>query len=762
VLVTGGCGFIGSHTARKLLTDGFRVICVDEMNDYYDPAIKFSNLRELRELSKEVTVAMQREGAMQGAKHVKVWSEFERFVYYKCDVADQEQLGYIFEKEKPTLVCHLAARAGVRYSIQNPLSYTHSNVTATVVLFELCVKYNVRSISMASSSSVYGDRPTEEQKDWNKDSRVNEDAETFEEDEMENALADQMDGVELEQDEVPGAFRESDLINKPESPYAATKAACELLGFTYNKLYNIPIAMLRFFTVYGPGGRPDMAPYKFIRLIHAGKPIDRYGDGSAIRDFTYVSDIVDGIVLALLKPQGYQIYNLGGGRPISLSRFISICEEAVGKKAEINVKPTQPGDVARTHASVHKANKMLGFRAKVEVTDGMKRMADWYKSFLERQTINADDGTEPELQPSEDDQKRAEAAQDRTIHAHPPVGCATVSPGVHSSKHSDKTETTDVDSGLCDSSVRSIDTQSLSSLTSSSRAEDICVCTRIHSMKQLGEMRISQLNHFVRSVLSLPMGSHACVAVEVVPAEGESGFRLYNEVMRIAKGAALNARERERVCVLPVAQWGITTALNACVHKASDLVVSYIAFASLEVGINDAIMSTLVRECDVDDTLVAGLALDGHQFSETQEAHEASSGVSVPWNTLSVWNSVRLCAIGFVAIGNGSTLLGTDSGMEEMSTISVIQQLRQSSGDAQAKLVRIKTDTNNKSKKGEQVRWDTAFTTQGGASDRESMERQAKHVVKMRSKNARADAHMQVLDLPRASVMHLVVDLAAC
>ena len=235
----------------------------------------------------------------------------------------------IFQKFSPTHIIHLAARAGVRASIDDPLVYVHSNVRGTTTLLELARKYQCKHFVYASSSSVYGGSKKE-------------------------------------------VFCETDVINAPVSPYAATKVACELLASTYSHLYDLPTAGLRFFTVYGPRGRPDMAPYKFLHRIFNGVAIDQYGDGTSERDYTYVGDIVDGVVRACDRPLGCQVYNLGNGRPISLKRFIQISSQCAMKDVKINVMPMQPGDVPRTCANIEKAKKLLGYNPKVKFEEGMK------------------------------------------------------------------------------------------------------------------------------------------------------------------------------------------------------------------------------------------------------------------------------------------------------------------------------------------------------------------------------------------------------
>lgn len=258
---------------------------------------------------------------------------------YSGDICDDDFLANIFEREALTHIMHLAARAGVRPSIHDPSLYVRTNVDGTSKLLDLARRYEIKNFVFASSSSVYGGS-------------------------LKNVLS------------------ESDVVSKPVSPYAATKITCELLAFTFHHLYGLNTTGLRFFTVYGPRGRPDMAPFKFIDRIARGVPIQQYGDGTTSRDYTYITDIVDGVVSALDKPLGYEILNLGNGRPFELSKFIGIVECAVGKPAVIELLPNQPGDVDRTCANIDRAKELLGYSPKVSFEEGITRTVDWYKFFF--------------------------------------------------------------------------------------------------------------------------------------------------------------------------------------------------------------------------------------------------------------------------------------------------------------------------------------------------------------------------------------------
>lgn len=313
VLVTGGAGFIGSHVADYLLDRGDDVVIVDEMNDYYDVRIKESNLDLL--LSK------------YGPDRVKI---------YRGDICEEEFLQEIFEAERPKWVCHMAARAGVRPSIQDPFVYIHSNIRGTTQLMEMSHKYGIQNFVFASSSSVYGGSKSV-------------------------------------------YFSEEECVDNPVSPYAASKKACELLAYTYHHLYKLNVSGLRFFTVYGPRGRPDMAPFKFVDRISRGLEIQQFGDGSSSRDYTYIDDIVDGIVRAIDRPHKYEVFNLGKGSGTSLKEFLDLVQKYTEKEALIKIMPDQPGDVPYTCADIRKAEEMLGYRARVSFEDGIKRTVAWYR-----------------------------------------------------------------------------------------------------------------------------------------------------------------------------------------------------------------------------------------------------------------------------------------------------------------------------------------------------------------------------------------------
>jgi UDP-glucuronate 4-epimerase len=310
-LVTGGAGFIGSHVCERLLRDGHSVWAFDDLNNFYDPQFKQRNLREIQSLAKP-------------------------FEFVHGDITDRAALAEIFSSVKFDQVIHLAARAGVRPSLEQPALYQRVNVEGTVNVLEAARKSGVKKIIIASSSSVYG---------------VNS--------------------------KVP--FSESDPIVSAISPYAASKLACEALGHVYHHVYKMDVTMLRFFTVYGPRQRPDLATCKFAKLITAGKPIPVFGDGSTARDYTFVSDTVDGVVAATQKEFGYEIFNLGESETVSLSRMIGLLEAALGRKAIIDRQPLQPGDVPITFSDISRARARLGYHPQVKFEQGIKLFADWFR-----------------------------------------------------------------------------------------------------------------------------------------------------------------------------------------------------------------------------------------------------------------------------------------------------------------------------------------------------------------------------------------------
>lgn len=312
VLLTGAAGFIGSHTARALIERGDEVIGLDNFNSYYNPQLKEARIKEF----------------LKGYN----------FKVYRIDICDKKTLAEIFKQNKIDKICHLAAQAGVRYSLENPNVYIQSNIFGTHNLLELAKEYGIKDFIFASSSSVYGGNS-----------------------------------------KVP--FVESDPVDCPVSLYAATKRANELEAYVYHHLYGMNCWGLRFFTVYGPWGRPDMALFKFTQAISADQPIEVYNLGRHSRDFTYIDDIVQGTIAALQRCQGYEIFNLGNSQPVELEYFIKIIEDYLNKKAIKSYLPLQAGDVIATWADISKAQKILDYQPKTTIEKGVKKFIEWYQKY---------------------------------------------------------------------------------------------------------------------------------------------------------------------------------------------------------------------------------------------------------------------------------------------------------------------------------------------------------------------------------------------
>ncbi len=330
ILVTGAAGFIGYHVSRKLLQRGDEVVGFDNVNDYYDPTLKEARLELLR--------------------------AFRSFRFVRADVSDRSAVISIFEQQKPARVVHLAAQAGVRYSLTNPYAYIASNIDGFMNVLEACRHHGTEHLVYASSSSVYGGNTKQ-------------------------------------------PFSEHDNIDHPVSLYAATKKANELMAHTYAHLFSVPSTGLRFFTVYGPWGRPDMALFKFTRGMLAGEPIPVFNNGNMVRDFTYIDDIVEGVVRVLDRPPQadshwdvqhpdpatswapYRVFNIGNNGPVQLLDFIAALERHLGVKAKLEMMPMQPGDVPSTMADVSALEEAVGFRPKTTIDEGIARFVEWYRSY---------------------------------------------------------------------------------------------------------------------------------------------------------------------------------------------------------------------------------------------------------------------------------------------------------------------------------------------------------------------------------------------
>jgi UDP-glucuronate 4-epimerase len=330
VLVTGAAGFIGFHLTRRLLKDGYRVVGVDNLNPYYEVALKEARLEALKDES--------------------------NFIFVKMDLTDRKQLGRLFARQAFDVVVNMAAQAGVRYSIENPYAYVDSNLVGFVNLLECCRQHGIKHFVFASSSSVYGANTT-----------------------------------------MPFSVHQN--VDHPVSLYAATKKANELMAHTYSHLYRLPGTGLRFFTVYGPWGRPDMALFLFTRAILEDQPIKVYNHGKMQRDFTYIDDIIEGVVRVMGKlPEAnanwngaapdpgtssapYKIYNIGNNHPVELIKFIEVIEAALGKRAQKEFMDLQPGDVVATYADVDDLMQDVGFKPATPIEVGVERFVEWFKDF---------------------------------------------------------------------------------------------------------------------------------------------------------------------------------------------------------------------------------------------------------------------------------------------------------------------------------------------------------------------------------------------
>lgn len=335
ILVTGTAGFIGYHLAKRLLERGDEVVGIDSINDYYDVRLKYARLSETGIAESEIEYGK----AVQS-------TEYPAYRFIKLQLEDRDALQKLFVEEHFDAVMNLAAQAGVRYSLENPYAYIESNVVGFVNLLE-CARHNpVRHFVYASSSSVYGGN-------------------------------------------TKTPFSEDDRVDNPVSLYAATKKSNELMANVYSKLYGIPTTGLRFFTVYGPWGRPDMAPILFTKAIVAGEPIKVFNNGNLSRDFTYIDDIIEGVVRVIDKapaatdehPVPAEVYNIGCGHPMQLMDFIRTLEKSLGKKAEMNMMPMQKGDVYTTYADTTKLERDFGYKPHVTLEEGIARFVEWYESY---------------------------------------------------------------------------------------------------------------------------------------------------------------------------------------------------------------------------------------------------------------------------------------------------------------------------------------------------------------------------------------------
>ncbi|MBW9204040.1 NAD-dependent epimerase [Bacteroidales bacterium SW292] len=331
ILVTGAAGFIGFHLVKRLVERGDEVMGIDNLNDYYPISLKYARLKEC---------GINEERIVQG--HEVNSSCFERYKFIRIDIENKEAIQHLFSTTKFDVVMNLAAQAGVRYSIENPYAYIQSNIVGFLNLLEAARQHSIKHFVYASSSSVYGGN-------------------------------------------IKTPFSEEDRVDNQVSIYAATKKSNELMAHVYSKLYGIPTTGLRFFTVYGPWGRPDMAPMLFTKAILAGEPIKVFNNGNLSRDFTYIDDIIEGVVRVIdkipCKDVPAEVYNIGCGHPMSLMDFIHTLEDALGKKAKMMMLPMQQGDVYTTYADTEKLVKSIGYKPHISLIEGISEFVKWYKEY---------------------------------------------------------------------------------------------------------------------------------------------------------------------------------------------------------------------------------------------------------------------------------------------------------------------------------------------------------------------------------------------
>ncbi|MGM0649606.1 MAG: NAD-dependent epimerase [Bacteroidota bacterium] len=327
ILITGTAGFIGYHLACKLIARGDTVVGIDNINNYYDVKLKYARLAQTG-ISRKAETWYE---PVQSSIH-------SNYKFIRMNLEDKDKIMSMFEQEKFDKVCNLAAQAGVRYSMENPNAYINSNIVGFINILEACRHHNIKHLVYASSSSVYGNNT-----------------------------------------KMP--LSTSDNVDHPISLYAATKKSNELMAHTYTHLYGFPSTGLRFFTVYGPWGRPDMALFLFTKAILENKPIHVFNKGNMVRDFTYVDDIVEGVTRVIDNPKGYKLYNIGNSSPVQLMEYIAAIEKTLGKTAKKEFLPMQPGDVPRTEADVTDLKKNLAYKPNTPVQTGINKFIEWYENY---------------------------------------------------------------------------------------------------------------------------------------------------------------------------------------------------------------------------------------------------------------------------------------------------------------------------------------------------------------------------------------------
>ena len=712
VLVTGCAGFIGSHVSAFLLRRGDVVVGVDEINEYYDVRLKRHNLDQLQRL------------ALPSG----------RFHFYESDVDNAQLLSALLSRHSVTSVIHLAARAGVRPSIAEPHLYTHSNITATVTLLQ-CVKQHLPPIQhfvYASSSSVYGD-------------------------------AVQASSAPHSASAARG-FVESQCTDEPVSVYAATKKACELLVGTYSHQYELLCSGLRFFTVYGPWGRPDMFPFLLLDSIERGLPVKQFGDGSSSRDFTYIDDIVDGVIavhdrrrVEAGSARQHEVFNLGGSDSIRLSDFIRTVERVAGKRAQVQVVDNQAGDVQHTFADCSKAARMVGYEPKVSVEEGMRRCYRWYKDEYEpwraqHPTLAA---TKPStlrnrltaLQASTSmsslDERDGARAQEQpstpisTASTASPVSCATPSPT---------------------SSQRTIGHQLTVCPPAVDALPGLLLCTRIHCGQVSDGDAFLRSDSFLRHLQSwlhnaVQVAAHVAIAVDCTDGRTD----VYDCVLDVLE----QTNCADRVALVRVAPWGrFCPALNALLqHAAATSDVSDILFSSLEATRPLDEVAAMQSELRSSKALVVGARLEGHDWHRTELGCPASpsaafaplSGLTVPWNTAAMWSVRALSRTGFLSVSDDAV----HGGVEEAAVVamhSLLAATRAVSGTPASVATLLDFVRSADGATEGSAEWKAEWEDEGRA---------AWHRAKMESKARRAQWQLDEMDVDgtRSLVQHKTITL---
>ena len=701
VLVTGCAGFIGSHVSDFLLRRGDVVVGVDELNDYYDQRLKRLNLARL-------------------ASHTG------QFHFYESDVDNAPLVSELLHRHSVTSVIHLAARAGVRPSITHPQLYTHSNVTATVTLLQCIQRHRplIQHFVYASSSSVYGESGSSDE------------------------------AHELSSAAVRG-FVETQNTDEPISVYAATKKSCELLVSAYSHQYGLLSSGLRFFSVYGPWGRPDMFPFILLDSIERGLTVKQFGDGTSSRDFTFISDIVHGVIavhdhrrVEAGSARQHEVFNLGNSATITLRDFIHTVERITGRRAQVEVLASQAGDVHHTFADCSKAKRMVGYEPTVSVEEGMRRCYRWYKEEYEPWRAQHPPLASPRLS----------ILRDRSLALPESFSSSSLSSSRDTARDQDDpttpTSTTSTASSVSSAtpspglSSRTVRQQSSASPPPVDALPGLLLCTRIHCGNVSSAevfLRSSSFLHQLHSWIesAVRVATHVAIAVDCT--DGRT------DVLDCVEDAVETAKGAERVRVVRVAPWGrFVPALNALIQHAAAIPVSEILFASLEATFALDEVAAMQHELSRSQALVVGVRQQGHEWHQPEHDSGSSStlaplsGLTVPWNTTAMWAVPALSRTGFLLVSEDAV----NGGVEEAAVVgahSLLLHGSPSAGSQRAVLATLmdfarpaEAATDPRS------RWTTQWEDEG---------RTRWHQAKMESKAQRAQWQRREMELDLAQVL---------